>query len=112
MACQMTSITPYVKCSVPQGSLPVTCVLDNPPTGVTIASVILADPTGTPTNLATDGMSFQIPSVAKKEYNLAVKLVGPLTAAARVVEGCDNKTPIIKVTDLVYKAADCTLEVV
>jgi hypothetical protein len=116
VTCIITPIIPLDTNSVPAASLPVTCMLDNPPTGITIGAAVLTDSTGKDTPLpVTGGNSFQIPkTMAKNNYTLSVRLEGPLGlgVAVFVVEDCPAKTQVLFVGDPVSKLGQCILEVV
>jgi hypothetical protein len=77
---------------------------------------VLTDSNEKVTNLpVTGGNSFQIPkTVAKDNYNLSVRLEGPLAlgVAVYVVEACPAKTPVLVVLDRESKLGYCVLEVV
>jgi hypothetical protein len=97
-------------------SLPVTCILQNPPSGVLVALAQLFDASGTPVTLkiAADGQSFVVPNtVAAGTWTLELRVVGgpdPLPSV-RVVEDCDAAQRILTITDPVAKMARATLVV-
>ena len=116
MPCVITPIIPLGTNSVPQASLPVTCLLDGRPPGVTIKTAILVDSASQPTNLTvTGGNSFAIPnSIAKGNYKLNVKLQGALPDGVPVfiAEACPDKTQLLVIMDQNTKLGFCILEVV
>lgn len=96
--------------NIQQTSLPVTCKLQMPPEGVTIALAQLFDSTGTATTLTLSGggQSFTIPNtVAAGSYDLAVRVQGgtfPISPV-RIVENCTSSLLLLVVTDPNSKAA-------
>jgi len=89
--------------AIKQSALPVTCKLQNPPAGVTIALAQLLDNSGAATNLppSTDGKSFTIPgSIAVGSWTLGVKVQGdnPLPTIL-VVEDCPAAQRLLAIID-------------
>ena len=85
--CSIQVITPLVKNSVARASLPVTCKLDTPPAGVSIAEVEFFDATGAATSLTvTGGQSFVLPNTLPAgSGKLFVRVVGAFPLSAFVV---------------------------
>jgi hypothetical protein len=118
MACKSTldisGVIPIVK--VPSASLPMNCILQNPPAGVTIAEVEFF-PSGS--NVGTSypvagGNTFTVPAMAAGTTgNLFVRIIGSysLGTTIYVVEDCDAQTSILAITDRLSKAAYAVLEV-
>ena len=85
-------------------ALPVTCKLQNPPVGVTVALAQLLDNSGAATNLtiSTDGKSFVIPdSIAAGSWTLGAKIVGgtkPLPTIL-IVEDCPTAQRLLAIID-------------
>jgi hypothetical protein len=104
-ACKFTSAL-----AIKQSVLPVTCKLQNPPAGLTIALAQLFDVNGTATTLtvSADGQSFVIPkTIATGSWTVEVKVQGgpnPIPAIP-VVENCDAAQLILTITDPVSKMA-------
>jgi hypothetical protein len=101
---------------IPGAALPITCKLQNPPGGVTIALAELFDGTGTPTVLpiSPDGQSFTIPNtIAKGNWDLEVRVQGGVDPipAIHIVEDCDASQRILTITDPVAKMADADVVV-
>ena len=113
--CSITVITPLVKNSVPRAALPVTCKLDSPPPGITIAEAEFFDSTGNAINLAvTGGKSFVLPSTLPKGTGkLFVRVIGsfPANAYVDVAEDCPGSNDILCITDSISKFAFSYLEV-
>jgi hypothetical protein len=108
-------VTPAL--TVTESDLPVTCTLQNPPDGVTIAFAQLLDRSGAATDLTVsdDGYSFEIPgSIATGQWTLAVRVQGGEDSipSVYVVEDCDDSQRILVITDPVTKAAIAILTVV
>jgi hypothetical protein len=83
--------------------LPVTCVLQNAPDGITIAAAAYIgpnDPNPVDITPAADGKSFQIPALpalpAGSCYTINATLSGPVTIA-QVVEDCTARTILITI---------------
>jgi hypothetical protein len=118
MACKSTldtsGVIPVVK--VPSASLPMNCVLQNPPAGVSIAEVEFF-PSGSDAGSSytvTGGNTFTVPAMATGATgNLLVRIIGSysLGTTVYVVEDCDAQTPILAITDRLSKAAYAVLEV-
>jgi len=102
--------------NIQKSALPVTCILQNPPSGVIVAVGELFDAGGNPTTLkiGADGQSFVVPNtVTVGTWTLEVRVVGgpdPLPSV-RVVEDCDAAQRILTITDPVAKMARATLVV-
>lgn len=115
MPCAITVIDRNEQNSVPQASLPVTCKLNAPPVGITIAEADYFDATGAQTPLAiTGGTSFVLPAgLPVGTGELMVRFVGPfpLGSSVQVVEDCPALTPVLFCRDNVFKFAQSTLEV-
>jgi hypothetical protein len=90
--------------AIKQSALPVTCKLQNPPAGVTIALAQLLDNSGAATNLppSTDGKSFAISgSIAVGSWTLGVRVQGganPLPTIL-VVEDCPAAQRLLAIID-------------
>ena len=92
--------------SIKKADLPVTCKLDSPPAGVTIARARFYDAAGHVTPLvSSDGLSFTIPdTVAAGDGDLEVRVqVGPggpkTLPTIYVVEDCDASQRIVTIED-------------
>jgi hypothetical protein len=114
-SCSITVITPLVKNSVPQAVLPVTCKLDSPPAGVSIAEAEFFDASGKVTSLViTGGQSFILPnSLLVGIGKLYVRVIGkfPANAYLDVIEDCPAATEILGITDNIAKYGFSYLEV-
>jgi hypothetical protein len=118
MACKSTldtsGVIPVVK--VPTASLPINCILQSPPAGVTIAEAEFF-PSGSNVGSSykvTGGNTFTVPAMAVgTKGNLFVRIIGSysLGTTIYVVEDCDAQSPILAVTDRLSKAAYAVLEV-
>jgi hypothetical protein len=113
--CSITPITPLVKNSVLRSALPVTCKLDSPPAGISIAEAEFFDSTGNATNLAVSaGNSFVLPnSLPKGSGKLFVRVIGkfPLNTFVDVCEDCSTSNDILTITDSISKFGFSFLEV-
>ncbi len=113
--CSITVITPLVKNSVARGALPVTCKLDAPPAGVSIAEAEFFDATGKVTGLAvTTGQSFVLPGALPiGTGKLYIRVIGkfPANAYLDVIEDCPAATEILCITDNIAKYGFSYLEV-
>ena len=116
-ACKFSPVlNPPPDFTVKQSELSVTCKLDNPPPGVTIAVAELFRPTpGTPpVDLKPSGQSFVIPKdVGTGAWRLHVRVKGgtfPIPAID-VVEDCDASLVIMTITDAGSKENSADLEV-
>ena len=103
--------------TIKKSALPVTCKLQNPPSGVTIAKAQLLDKSGIATDLkvSNDGQSFVIPnSIIAGDWTLAVRVQGGKDPIPSVylVEDCDASQRILVITDPVAKAAIAEIAVV
>jgi hypothetical protein len=96
--------------------LPVTCKLQNPPNGVTIALAQMFDATGATTDLAVsaDGQSFVIPNtITAGNWTLEVRVkngrdpIPPID----VVEDCGASQRILTIVDPVSKMGQGGIEV-
>ena len=104
------------KLNIQKSALPVTCKLQNPPTGVIVALAQLFDANNNPTTLqiAADGQSFVIPNtIAAGTWDLEVKIIGGSAPppTVRVVEDCDAEQRILSITNTVSKVGTATLVV-
>jgi hypothetical protein len=102
---------------IPAAKLPVSCILQTPPSGITIVEAEFfpsgsAKPTSYP---VTAGLSFSIPSLPSGTIgNLFVRIIGNWNGKTPiwVVEDCDNQAPIIAINSRVQKFGHTALEVV
>jgi len=108
--------TPWL--TIKKADLPVTCKLQSPPSGLTIAPPVeMFDANGTATDLtvSTDGQSFVIPSsIAAGVWTLGVRVQGgpnPIPPI-HIVEDCSGSQPILTIADPLSKAAIQQLTVV
>jgi hypothetical protein len=96
--------------NIKQADLPVTCKLQAPPAGVTIALAQMFDSTGTPTTLtvSADGLSFVVPrTITVGSWDLEARVQGgtfPIPAIP-VVEDCNASQWLFVITDPNSKAA-------
>jgi hypothetical protein len=102
--------------TVAAAALPVSCKLQNPPSGVTISEAELFPAGGgNPINYPiTSGKSFNIPKPPQgTSGNLFVRIIGnyPAGTTIYVVEDCDSQTRILAITDRLAKYAYAPLEV-
>lgn len=102
--------------TIKQSNLPVTCKLQNPPGGVTIAMAVFRDSTGSATSLTISGggLCFPIPkTVAAGNWDLEVRVKGGTDPISPVdlVEDCDAGQLILTITDPRSKAAHAAVVV-
>jgi hypothetical protein len=103
--------------NIKKSDLPVTCKLQNPQDGVTIALAQLLDEAGTATGLTVsdDGQSFVIPqSIVAGTWTLGVRVQGGSDPIPwiYVVEDCSASQRILVITDPEAKEAIVKIAVV
>jgi len=122
-ACKSSSVDGGVQ--VAASSLPITCKLQSPPTGVMIAGVEYY-PSGTGKGISckvsADGRSFTFPAGAESGGGaiaagatvvLEVRIEEPFdgSAPAWVVEDCDDESLILGVTSAIGKMAQVQVQI-
>lgn len=98
---------------VAAASLPITCKLQNPPSGVTIAGAeyaVLGSGQSTSCVIAADGQSFAFPAAAGAltagtTVMLEVRIAGPFDGSYTqwLVEDCDQQTKLVAVSSSIEK---------
>jgi len=122
-ACKSTSVEGGVQ--VLSAALPVTCKLQSPPDGVTIAGAeyyVGDSGTGISCKVSADGQSFVFPATegvgggaikAQSTVYLEVRIQGPFDGSDPVwiVEDCDDQSLIVAVTSPIEKMAGVQVQV-
>lgn len=125
-ACKSTNVGGGVQ--VHADSLPITCKLQNPPSGVTIAGAeysVLGSGSSVPCPVAPDGQSFtfpappgaDVPALAPgKTVILEVRIQDPLgswdgSEPVWIVEDCDAQNLILAITSVASKLGQVQVEV-
>lgn len=122
-ACKSTSADGGVQ--VPSASLPITCKLQSPPAGVTIAGAeyyVSGSGTGISCKVSTDGQSFTFPANAEtgggaiapgSTVLLEVRIQGPFDGGEPVwvVEDCDDQSVIAAVTSAIEKMGQVQVQI-
>jgi len=101
---------------IPSASLPLSCKLLSPPTGVKIAAVLFSVTSGgaaSPAITSTDGASFAVPALpVGTKGTLSVAVTGNLGGGfVQVAEDCTSPTPFLAISDINEKAAIVHVEV-
>lgn len=121
-ACKSSSVGGGVQASA--ASLPITCKLQNPPDGVTIAGAeyyVSGSGAGIGCNVSSDGLSFTFPAsgstgaiTAGTTVLLEVRIQGPFDGSQPVwvVEDCDNQSLILAVTSAISRMGQVQVQVV
>ena len=116
MAACKSSIDKKGVVKIPSASLPVTCKLQDPLPGVTLAEVEFF-PSGSTNGFSypiTAGQSFAIPGLPPgTKGRLFARITGdyPQGTTIYVVEDCDKQSRILAITDRFAKYASAPLEV-
>lgn len=120
-ACKSSSVSGGIQ--VAASSLPITCKLQNPPAGLTIAGAeYYVSGSGISCKVSADGRSFTFPVAAENGGGaiaagatvlLEVRIAGPFdgSAPAWVVEDCDGESLILAVTSAIEKMAQVQVQI-